>query len=54
MHCIVYGNPGDGFRIIGPFDDIEDARQYIETDHELRHGSAWIMPLDIPAGDGEH
>jgi hypothetical protein len=53
MHCIMYGNPFDGFRIIGPFEDVDDAHRYLETDRELCHGNAWITEMDIPAGEGE-
>ena len=47
-HIIVMGNPSDGFRFIGPFDDIEDARQYLET--EASKENCWIAMLDVPAG----
>lgn len=53
MHIIICGNPVDGFRYIGPFDDLEAARNYLATDPELAQGNAWIAGLDIPAGETE-
>lgn len=46
-HCIIYGNPADGFRIIGPFDCGEDARAYLWTEPR-GHENMWIMELDVP------
>jgi hypothetical protein len=45
-YVILMGNPGDGFRVIGPFDHIEDARIYLEG--EFSKQDCWIMELDAP------
>jgi hypothetical protein len=52
-HIIVAGNPTDGFTHIGPFDTGEDAVTYMESDPELRRGNAWVVMLQIPAGENE-
>lgn len=52
-HIIIMGNPVDGFRYIGPFDCIEDARLYIETeaasDATYDGPNMWIAELDLPS-----
>jgi len=43
---MVRGNPGDGFQIIGPFSDAEQAIAYMES--ETDGDPKWIMPLTKP------
>ena len=46
MFVMVRGNPGDGFQIIGPFSDAEQAIAYMES--ETDGDPKWIMPLTKP------
>jgi translation initiation factor RLI1 len=48
QHIIVYGNPSDGFRFIGPFSNRERAENYLDT--EISRENMWIAELDEPAG----
>ncbi len=45
-HVFVYGNPCDGFRFVGPFEDYDAALQYGEAEGD---GDWWITELDAPA-----
>lgn len=47
-YIFVYGNPIDGFRFVGPFDDRDEAVEYGESEPP---GSAdwWIAELDKPS-----
>lgn len=51
-HCILIGTPVDGYRVIGPFDCIEDARAYYDSD-PTKGENMFIAEMDIPAGEGE-
>ena len=46
MKVAVYGNPADGFRIVGPFETSADAQAYIDS--ERNKSDWWIMDLDAP------
>lgn len=50
QHVVMYGNPVDGFRIVGPFEDRDAAVQYGES--EPSQNDWWIAELDAPA-EGE-
>ena len=45
MYAIMYGNPVDGFGLLGPFTDSEDAINYAE---ERRETEWWLMALEAP------
>jgi hypothetical protein len=47
LHCILVGNPSDGFRVIGPFACMKDARKYIDS--EPYRENMWIAEMDMPA-----
>jgi phosphatidylserine decarboxylase len=50
---LVYGNPIDGHRFVGPFDDREAAIRYM--DGERHSENIWIAELDAPANnEGEN
>jgi hypothetical protein len=49
LYIVVYGNPADGFRHIGPFADYVDAERYM--DQERSQQNLWIVELDAPAED---
>lgn len=42
---VVVGNPFDGFEIIGPFDNREEAIACIDNNPECDHDAAWIAAL---------
>jgi hypothetical protein len=44
-HIMVYGNPVDGFRYVGPFQSREEAYAYASNEHR----DAWVTELDKPA-----
>lgn len=44
---LMYGNPADGFRVVGPFENAEAATAYLETERD--RSDWWIMDLDAPA-----
>lgn len=50
-HIIITGNPVDGFEFIGPFDNVDDALVYLNTDPHLLDGDYWTAPLHAPAED---
>lgn len=51
QHVVMYGNPVDGFRIVGPFEDRDEAVKYGES--EPSQNDWWIAELDAPAeGEG--
>lgn len=50
-HIVVMGTLGEGFRFIGPFECLADARQYIGGEPFQEH--CYIVALDIPAGDND-
>lgn len=43
---VMYGNPADGFRIVGPFENAAAADAYIEA--EFDRSDWWIVDLDAP------
>jgi hypothetical protein len=43
---VVYGNPGDGFRFVGPFEGMEQAIAYMED--ERSKDNMWACELDHP------
>lgn len=45
---VMYGNPGDGFGVIGHFDDGSEAVEWAET--HLKGIEWWVMPLISPVG----
>ncbi len=45
-HCLITGNPVDGFQIIGPFPDGETALEY-PNKHAL-DSDWWIIPMEAP------
>ncbi len=49
QHIVIYGNPMSGFRFVGPFETIDDARRYIEMEDDSRN--FWLAELDAPASD---
>ena len=44
---ILMGNPVDGFVVIGPFNHLDDAVAYIDSDPE--GGEMWLCELQAPA-----
>jgi hypothetical protein len=48
MYIMIYGNPCDGFRYVGPFEDHDLALAYGEAGAS---GDWWITELDPPASD---
>jgi hypothetical protein len=32
-YIIMYGNPIDGFKFVGPFDSLNDALEHLEEEH---------------------
>ncbi len=43
-YVLMYGNPVEGFKVIGPFDDVAEARNY--GDNRLDQGwHYWVLPL---------
>lgn len=51
MFIMIYGNPCDGFRHVGPFKSHEDAVQYMAC--EKSSENCWIAELDTPCSDEE-
>ena len=51
MFILIYGNPVDGHRYVGPFDEREDAVRYMET--EPLSENIWLAELDPPASDAD-
>jgi hypothetical protein len=47
-HIMVYGNPSDGFRFVGPFETEGQARRYCAGEPD----NAWVAELDTPADMG--
>ena len=52
MYVILMGNPADGFVVIGPFAEHEDAVEYIDSEPS-RHENMWIVDLQQPAKETE-
>jgi hypothetical protein len=50
-YILIYGNPRDGFRFVGPFAERDDAVVYLEM--EVYQENIWIAQLDAPAVDEE-
>lgn len=48
---MLIGNPGDGFVVVGPFDNHNEAFQYLEV--ERAKEDCWIVELHAPASDEE-
>lgn len=46
-YVVAYGNPADGFRLVGPFDNHDDAVAYIESEPSS-HDNMWVMEIDHP------
>ena len=46
MFVVASGNPFDGLVLHGPFDSVEDANGWAET--ELRRETWWVMKLEEP------
>lgn len=46
MHVIMTGNPADGFAVIGPFNNAEEASEY--ADEHFREEEWWLLPLHAP------
>lgn len=44
---VMCGNPVIGFRLIGPFDDNEDAIAWADENVTTEY-DWWLMPLDTP------
>ncbi len=44
---IIYGNPVDGFKYIGPFDDLNDAITQGNTNPDV-DGDWWVAELEEP------
>lgn len=44
-YIVIYGNPGDGFHFIGPFDTIDEATEYGKDATR----DWWIAELNAPA-----
>jgi hypothetical protein len=47
--CLIVGNPVDGIRIVGPFDDSDDAIAFAEA--SLKH-EQWLV-TSLEAWEGE-
>ena len=48
-YVILYGSLGDGFTPVGPFDDFDDANEYIDGEPSMRNLQYEIMELIPPA-----
>lgn len=46
-HVLVYGNPFDGMKVVGPITPNDDGLETY-TDTELRNEDWWYAPLDAP------
>ncbi len=49
LYVVTIGNPFDGMRLVGPFDDGEAANEYADNHQD----DWWVVKLDAPATDGE-
>lgn len=45
-YCVVVGNPIDGLGIIGPFDSVDDSRNFAEK--KFPDSNWWIVTLGDP------
>jgi hypothetical protein len=48
LTVIVTGNPGDGFSILGPFNELDEAIEWAEE--SLRGEEWWTMKMVQPEG----
>ena len=48
MYVVATGSPFDGISLFGPFQDYDDALDYIET----LSADTWIVDLNDPKGEG--
>jgi hypothetical protein len=51
MYVILMGNPADGFVVIGPFSNRDDAHKYLLA--EDAYENVWIVDLQQPAKETE-
>jgi hypothetical protein len=51
MYILIVGNPFDGLRTIGTFDDAEEAGDYGNLLH--RGDTWWVMRLEDPTNEEE-
>jgi hypothetical protein len=52
-HCIITGDPVNGFKVTGPFDDRASAQRWakaaqIDLGHTDLGHTAWLLPIDDP------
>jgi hypothetical protein len=45
-YAVVYGNPVDGFTMVGPFDDSQNALDW--SDRMLDSAEWWVIKLEDP------
>lgn len=48
LHVVVVGNLGDGFEIIGPFNNGEEAIEWAISSKSLKNTDWCVMALDSP------
>jgi hypothetical protein len=48
QHILIMGNPVDGFQFIGPFDIIDDAIKYGNTDGNIGDHEWWTAEILVP------
>lgn len=51
---IITGNPVDGFRFIGPFEDHDAALAYAELEGASIEADWWIAPIEAPNYEKPH
>lgn len=51
QYVLMIGNPADGFVVVGPFADHDQAQRYMEAEADVE--SMWIVELNAPAADWE-
>ena len=48
MHIIIYGDPVDGLRFIGPFETAEEAVSSAENWRNVRNDTWWVAKMESP------
>jgi hypothetical protein len=46
-YCILTGNPIDGMGVIGPFDTVDDAQNFVQN--RLTDSTWWIVTMGDPS-----